>query len=727
MKFVFVAKQKKNVEAYADTLRCLVTRGHEVTVTVQEPDEDRDRRLAQSIDSPRFHIAACPSARADEWAEVAPLVRRLRDLMHFLRPPFTAAPPLQTRIAAKLLQELTLEADTDMLLAGLARMPHASLGRLEAVLRLAEQSIPTSPLFDEFLQSEKPDVLLISPLVHFGSAQADLAASARRLGIPVWMLLFSWDNLSTKGCMHVEPDLIFAWNEQQRTEAATLHRFPASRVVVVGAPRFDPFFTLRPALTRDAFHERLGLDPTRPTLLYLCSSRLIAPCEAKFVRKWLGALRSSASDALAGANVVIRPHPDVELLPEGMPSERVHWPTAPHLNARVARPFDDARAVVFRTSIRDANGLYESLVHSNVVVGLNTTAELEAGIVGRPVFTVTATGDDAEGPQPTVHFRYLTREHGGFVSVASTLDEHRQQLAAALAGGVDPAPIRAFIQSFLRPHGVDRPVAPLLAEALEQHAAVAPTTTAAPAAAGFDPRALVRSDGDLVPLGYRAARILVHATPETTRHVIDGSVRIDHATVKWLEQWVKIGDVVYDVNAGYGAYVLLAARQRGAVVVAFEPGYEVYAALCRNIVLNRCQGSVVPVPLAVGGADGVAEIKYERQYPGGERYGVRSARWCARSADSVQPNVHAACTTRLDTAVERYGLAPPTHLRVPLSVRAMEVLQGAGHALHETLRTLSLHVDMGDEAAIVRELDGTGLQVVTRRVRRSSVQLVVAR
>jgi hypothetical protein len=94
-------------------------------------------------------------------------------------------------------------------------------------------------LLDEFLGSQRPDVLLISPLVHFGSAQADVAASGRRLGVPVWMLLYSWDNLSTKGCMHVEPDLMFVWNERQRIEAEQLHGFPSSCVVVVGAPRFE--------------------------------------------------------------------------------------------------------------------------------------------------------------------------------------------------------------------------------------------------------------------------------------------------------------------------------------------------------------------------------------------------------------------------------------------------------------------------------------------------------
>ena len=90
------------------------------------------------------------------------------------------------------------------------------------------------------------------------------------------MLLFSWDNLSTKGALHEWPDLMFVWNERQRQEAAELHDFPADRVVVAGAPRFDEFFALESRVPREAFFAPLGLDPGRPALLYLCSSRFIA-------------------------------------------------------------------------------------------------------------------------------------------------------------------------------------------------------------------------------------------------------------------------------------------------------------------------------------------------------------------------------------------------------------------------------------------------------------------
>src|SRR5262249_51175779 len=161
---------------------------------------------------------SCPAVRTDDWSELASLVRRLRDCVHYLKPAMRSATKLRARIIHRLRQDLQFDVSTDVMARGLLDMSDDQERRLDRVFALAEQSVPTDPLFDEFLRSEKPDVLLVSPLVHFGPAQADLVASATRLRIPVWMLLYSWDNLSTKGTLHRWPDRMFVWNEQQRHE-----------------------------------------------------------------------------------------------------------------------------------------------------------------------------------------------------------------------------------------------------------------------------------------------------------------------------------------------------------------------------------------------------------------------------------------------------------------------------------------------------------------------------
>jgi hypothetical protein len=110
--------------------------------------------------------------------------------------------------------------------------------------------------------------------------------------------------------------------------------------------------------------------------------------------------------------------------------------------------------------------LYNTLHHSAAVVGLNTSAQIEAAIAGRPVYTILAPGFE-RGQQGTLHFRYLLANEGGFVQVSRDFDEHRRHLADAVAGRYDAEGIRRFVERFVRPQGLDRPSTPVLADAIE--------------------------------------------------------------------------------------------------------------------------------------------------------------------------------------------------------------------------------------------------------------------
>jgi FkbM family methyltransferase len=712
MRFLLVVKQKRNVDAFLGTLQCLVDRGHSVTLAIQERDEKTEARINLFVNHPAFRVITCPAVRTDDWSELASLVRRLRDCIHYLKPAMRSATKLRARIIHRLRQDLQFEASTEAMSRALLDIPADQVRRLDQVLALAERSLPTDPLFDEFLRCEKPDVLLVSPLVHFGPAQADLVASAKQMKIPAWMLLYSWDNLSTKGTLHQWPDRMFVWNEQQRTEAEALHGFPRDRVAVVGAPRFDTFFSLHPVMTRQQFHEPLALDPAKATLLYVCSSRFVSEGELTFIQRWLGELRRSKSDALRACNVVVRPHPDIALLPTDFRMPRHRWPAAPDLGARTARPFDDARAVVLQTDLTTAQGLYESIVHCDAVVGLNTTAELEAGIVGRPVFTIVAADQAVDGQSSTIHFHYLTKEQGGFVSSAHSFADHVAQLDAALTQPADQREIALFVESFLRPQGIDKPVAPLLAETLERLAGEA-------AAAPAEPLANQRLD--------EVQRLARSSSQRTS--VSEVRAPEDAWSLAWLEQHVGFGDVVYEVGAGTGDFVVTAVQRRGATVIAFEPAYAAYAELCDNVQRNGSEAWVVPIPLALAARDGLAEIRYLAGLSGHPGYMIRDdITWRVKHRGANLPYFQPACLTKLDTAIERYRLPTPQHLWLSPLVSSLPVLQGAQATLRSpSLKSICLHVPAAATLAVLNTVRPLGWAPQSRNEAQADIELVLTR
>ena len=119
---------------------------------------------------------------------------------------------------------------------------------------------------------------------------------------------------------------------------------------------------------------------------------------------------------------------------------------------------------------------YDSLAHSAAVVGINTTAMIEAAVVGKSVLTVLAP---EFGQESTLHFHYLLEENGGFLHVASSLDEHAEQLGRVLEDRVEDAEQRRrFVESFVRPHGLDRRATPIFADAVEELASARVAATA---------------------------------------------------------------------------------------------------------------------------------------------------------------------------------------------------------------------------------------------------------
>jgi FkbM family methyltransferase len=714
MRFLFIVKQKKNVDAFEDVIARLLDAGHEVRLGIQEVEHGRRDSLAERFTGPGFQLIACPEGRGDEWRASAPLVRTVRDWAQYLREPYRHASKLRARAAHRLARELGAAEISDV------EDPLDPLqgARLQKTFELIEAAIPSDRVHEEFLERHAPDVLLVTPGIHFGSVQTDFVKSARARGIPVWMLLFSWDNLSTKGALHAAPDLMFVWNERQRSEATQLHDYPADRVVAAGAPRFDEFFTLKSVVPRDEFLKPLGLDPSAPTLLYVCSSRFIAERELPFIQSWLAAIRASPSAALRHSNVIVRPHPDVALVDEGPEPSTVTWGAMPQATGWVQRPFGDSAAVVLRTTYRTQQAFYECLHHAAAIVGLNTSAELEAGIAGRPVFTLLSRHEGADGQSNTLHFDYLLREHGGFVVCATDMAMHVAQLADALASPPDVAAIRSFIDAFLRPAGHE-PVSDFLARTLaakaEQVAARRPerSDSTRPARApdsGMSPA--VVSDNDIgvpeearkkVTLGYPGSTVRVLATPETRRTRRKGVLTLDETTVAWLDQHVHPGDVVFDVGAGVGAYALVVAMHRGGLSVAFEPGFASFKRLCDNLLLNACSRSVIPLPIALGDRAGLRGLEYAGE-AGGHGHSLTSREWRSRR-DTIEAHyTQPVCVERLDDVVDRHRLPRPHVMRLAVRRGATAVVGGADALLRDPqLRSILASVRGQKEADAVAQ------------------------
>lgn len=334
--------------------------------------------------------------------------------------------------------------------------------KLRRTLAAVANRLPPSRRAMKLIERARPDLVVISPLVMLKDQQDDYVLACRRLGVPCCLAVLSWDNLTTKGMIKAVPDSVVVWNEAQAEEAASLHHVPAGSISVSGAYCYDHWFGRQPSCPEAAFKRRLGLAPDRPYLLFLGSSAWVAPDEHLFVESWVRAIRGCADPRLRDVAIVIRPHPQNvavwERIEQAGFADVMLWPRAG------ANPVgEEARSDYFDT-----------IHHSRLVVGVNSSSMVEAGVIGRAVFTVL-TAKNEDGGEGSPHFRHLRSFAGGLLHVAATLEEHCGQLAEALASPQDyEAKSRQFTAAFVRPHGLDRPATPIFVEHLEMLARAGP-------------------------------------------------------------------------------------------------------------------------------------------------------------------------------------------------------------------------------------------------------------
>jgi hypothetical protein len=442
VKILFLAHNLGKTRHFDGVIAELTSRGHSVVVTAAHK-RNKPLKLGAFGDDPRVDVVPNPVRRLDAWESYVRSLRLARDYVRYLDPSYAHAQKLAERARTYAPAGWPDRIERTPFL----RSRPALVRRL---LEFAESTVPSERYYELFIRSHAPDVVLITPLIDFGSYQTDYVKSAHALGIPIAFLPFSWDNLTNRGLVRIAPDRVLVWNEHQKKEAIRYHGVPADRIVATGAARFDDFFAMRPSATRDDFCARAGLDPSRPFFLYLCSSHFVAPNEVAFIHGWAQALRSDP--VLRDYGILVRPHPANEDVWQdgdlaGIANAAV-WKEPPRVQADPA--------------------LYDSLFHAVAVAGLNTSAMIEAGILGKSVHTIETT-EFAGGQEQTLHFHYLLARNGGLVEVARDLPEHLHQLREAAAHpDMGRARSRAFIESFVRPRGLDRPVAPIVADEVER-------------------------------------------------------------------------------------------------------------------------------------------------------------------------------------------------------------------------------------------------------------------
>jgi hypothetical protein len=449
MRLVFSAPHFAYFRNFESVLEMLAAQGHSIHLAADEAETFGGRQLVERLAGsyPGVTYGSVPVACDEPWKPFAQKLRYALDYVRFCAPRYVNVPKLRIRNVER----------TPRVIRWLTNSVGPSA--VARTLKWLERSMPRSALMRSWLEGLAPDALILTSLTFSRSSAIEQLKAARGLGIPVAAAIMSWDHLSSKALLHIAPDRTFVWNDVQKREAIEMHGLPPESIVVTGAQCYDQWFNRGPSRTRDAFCADMGLDPSRPFVLYVCSamSPVPTPVEPQFVTEWVSALRASADPTLRDVGVLIRPHP-----------ERLREWTDVSLDGfenvviRGGTPIDTSSKADY----------FDALIFNRAVVGLCTSAFLEGAIAGRPVLTLLLPAYRMH-QDGMAHFRYLLDVEGGLLHAAPDLAGHLHDLAEALVRSTqrEERNVR-FLTAFVRPQGLDVPATPAFVSAVEQLAAL---------------------------------------------------------------------------------------------------------------------------------------------------------------------------------------------------------------------------------------------------------------
>jgi len=440
------------VRNFEPIIRELASRGYKIHLVfndlekyrkegVKEVIDERLREIAKEYPQVTFDVLN-PAPKREFLKDLACDSRAFCDYIRYLDPRFSFMHSLRQRCRKKFFSGFMVFADNWYRI-------FKNIPVLFFIYRIIEKFLGVPGNIKEFLRNGKYDAVFVTPLVNIGSEQLDYIKAAKNLKIPSVLTVHSWDNLTNKGLMRILPDRVCVWNNFQVKEAMTLNGMEKDNVFVTGAQCYDHWFERKPRISLEEFCTLAGLQKKEGFLLYLGSSKAIAPFEVPFVQEWIKRIRHCQDEYTVNIPIIIRPHPQNAKQWENVQFEEKNVAIYPRSGKQTIG--EDAKQEYFH-----------SLYYAEAVIGINTSAMIEASILRKPVLTIL--DDKFKGSQEeTYHFRYL--KDIGPVYSSVTLDDHVKQLSRLLK---DPSEAKnrdeRFIGEFIRPHGMDKKATDIFAD-----------------------------------------------------------------------------------------------------------------------------------------------------------------------------------------------------------------------------------------------------------------------
>lgn len=480
LKIVFVIRSPDQFHYFSSIIKTLCARRNSVSVFFDEryakrAGIDRVEELRSEFDNFSYEFV---EARTDCWQRLLFPLRELWSYFRFLVIPDQSDAWRKLQLTYISLRIRPYVADKSSFLNRLFGRPV-----FLKFFRFIENTIPPDKKIVARLQDEQPDVVITSPANYrFSTADIEYLKAAKALKIPTVVPVISWDNLTVRGPLFIIPDRLLAWNQAHAEEAVKWHGVPKKNIRIIGSSFFDGWFTpplksakntrnsqlytdntdrqqtltaesekreaqqistagftkFSPSVSREEFAKKAGLISEKPYILWLGSSKNIAPDETLLIQEAKKAFENSPDKKMKEMQIVVRPHP-------------AHTKQYEYLGREGMAIFPREGAQMFDEGARQT--FYDTLYYAVAAVNINTSGIIDAILAGKPAIAYL---DEKyrQSQEETKHFRHLTEYNA--LSFVCSPEECVEEVKKIMEGRDEHKDARdAFIKDFIRPRGLE--------------------------------------------------------------------------------------------------------------------------------------------------------------------------------------------------------------------------------------------------------------------------------
>ena len=177
-------------------------------------------------------------------------------------------------------------------------------------------------------------------------------------------------------------------------------------------------------------------------------------------------------------------------------------------------------------------------------------------------------------------------------------------------------------------------------------------------------------------------------------------------TIAWIDNYIKPGDVLYDIGANIGQYSLYPALKWGGNirVYSFEPESQNYAALNRNIHINDLSDNVVSFCLAVSDSTHIASFNIRGHLRAGEAIHQFGSTVDDVGATFSPIHRQGMMGVSLDDLHFRYHLDFPNAIKIDVDGLESDVIRGGTEVISDP-RLRSVLIEITEVPARKEEAD----------------------